>query len=56
MRKSERWRKCIGKGELTAEAVQVMEQDAITSLVIVDDTERVEGAIHFHDLLRAGVV
>jgi len=51
-----RWPECIGKGELAAKTVQVMEQDAITSLVIVDDTERVEGAMHLHDLLRAGVV
>jgi arabinose-5-phosphate isomerase len=48
--------KCIGKGELAAKAVQVMERHAITSLLIVDDAERVEGVIHLHDLLRAGVV
>jgi len=28
--------KCIGKSELAAKAVQVMEQHAITSLLIVD--------------------
>ncbi len=48
--------KRIGKNELAAKAVQVMEQHAITSLLIVDDGERVEGVIHLHDLLRAGVV
>lgn len=48
--------KRIPKGELAAKAVQVMEQHAITSLLIVDDGERVEGVIHLHDLLRAGVV
>jgi arabinose-5-phosphate isomerase len=48
--------KRIGRGELAAKAVQVMERHAITSLLIVDDAERVEGVIHLHDLLRAGVV
>lgn len=48
--------KCIGKGELAAKAVQVMERHAITSLLIVDEADRVEGVIHLHDLLRAGVV
>ena len=48
--------KCIGKNELAAKAVQVMEQHAITSLLIVDGAGRPEGVIHLHDLLRAGVV
>lgn len=48
--------KCIGKGELAAKAVQMMERHAITSLLIVDEAGRVEGVIHLHDLLRAGVV
>jgi arabinose-5-phosphate isomerase len=48
--------RCIGKGELAAKAVQVMEQHAITSLLILDGDGRPEGVIHLHDLLRAGVV
>ena len=48
--------KRIGRGELAAKAVQVMEQHAITSLLIVDGAGRPEGVIHLHDLLRAGVV
>ncbi len=48
--------KCIGRRELAAKAVQVMEQHAITSLLIVDEAGRPEGVIHLHDLLRAGVV
>ncbi len=46
----------IGRRELAAKAVQVMEQHAITSLLIVDEAGRPEGVIHLHDLLRAGVV
>lgn len=48
--------KCIGRDELAAKAVQIMERHAITSLLIVDEADRVEGVIHLHDLLRAGVV
>lgn len=48
--------KRIAKSELAAGAVQVMEQHAITSLLIVDESGRPEGVIHLHDLLRAGVV
>jgi arabinose-5-phosphate isomerase len=48
--------KTIGPGDLAARAVQVMERYAITSLLIVDDDGRVEGVIHLHDLLKAGVV
>jgi arabinose-5-phosphate isomerase len=48
--------KCIAKSELAARAVQIMEQQAITSLLIVDGAGRPEGVIHLHDLLRAGVV
>ncbi|HYL80564.1 MAG TPA: KpsF/GutQ family sugar-phosphate isomerase [Candidatus Acidoferrum sp.] len=48
--------KRIAKGELAARAVQLMEQHAITSLLIVDGSGRPEGVLHLHDLLRAGVV
>ncbi|HSB71876.1 MAG TPA: KpsF/GutQ family sugar-phosphate isomerase [Candidatus Methylomirabilis sp.] len=48
--------KCIARSHLAAGAVQIMEQHAITSLLIVDETGRPEGVIHLHDLLRAGVV
>ena len=48
--------KCIARSHLAAGAVQIMEQHAITSLLILDETGRPEGVIHLHDLLRAGVV
>ena len=48
--------KTIAKAELGARAVEVMERYAITSLLILDDAGRVEGVIHLHDLLKAGVV
>jgi arabinose-5-phosphate isomerase len=36
--------------ELASAALQIMEQRKITSLFIVDETRRVEGIIHLHDL------
>jgi len=37
-------------------AVKLMEDNKITSLVIVSGGDRVEGIVHLHDLLKAGVV
>jgi arabinose-5-phosphate isomerase len=48
--------KLIGRDELAAKALQVMESLAITSLVIVDDAHRPVGIIHMHDILRAKIV
>ena len=41
---------------LAAEAVQLMEKHKITALLVTDDQQRLQGVIHMHDLLRAGVV
>jgi len=43
-------------GILAAEAVHLLEEHAITSLLIVDDDNRLVGALNVHDLLRAGVL
>jgi arabinose-5-phosphate isomerase len=48
--------KTIGPDELAARAVQIMEQYAITSLVVLEDGRRIAGVIHLHDLLKSGVV
>jgi len=47
--------KTIAKGTLAAEALAIMQQFKITSLVVVDDKNRPLAVIHLHDLLRAGV-
>lgn len=47
--------KRIEAGSLAAEALQRMEQHSITSLFVMDG-ESIEGVIHLHDLLKAGVV
>ncbi|HYI09652.1 MAG TPA: KpsF/GutQ family sugar-phosphate isomerase [Thermoanaerobaculia bacterium] len=40
----------IAGSELASVALQIMEERKITSLFIVDETRRVEGIIHIHDL------
>ncbi|MDE3149621.1 MAG: CBS domain-containing protein, partial [Acidobacteriota bacterium] len=40
----------IAPGELAARALHRMEERKITSLVVVDAEERVEGVVHLHDL------
>ena len=41
---------------LAAEALKIMEDHKISSLVVVDDQDRPVGALNMHDLLRAGVM
>ena len=48
--------KTIDKTRLAASALKFMEDNAITSLVVVDENGYVEGVIHMHDILKAGVI
>ena len=48
--------KTIHRTALAAEAVELMERHAITVLIVIDAEQRVEGVVHLHDLLKAGVV
>jgi arabinose-5-phosphate isomerase len=48
--------KSIGPQQLAAEAVAMMEQHKITSLLVRDESGKLVGVVHMHDLLRAGVV
>ena len=49
--------KTIAGDALAAEAVALMEKFSITSLFIkADGSERPQGIIHLHDLLKAGIV
>lgn len=49
-------KKCltISKEQLAAEALRIMEQHKITSLVVTEKRKPI-GVIHMHDLLRAGI-
>ena len=41
---------------MAAEALALMEQRKITSIVVIDADRRVEGVVHLHDLWRTGLV
>jgi arabinose-5-phosphate isomerase len=48
--------KTITSKTLAAKAVRIMQEHAITSLVVISNDRKIEGIIHLHDILKAGVV
>jgi arabinose-5-phosphate isomerase len=46
----------ITSNKLAAEALKLMQDKSITSIVVVDDSHCPIGALNIHDLLKAGVV
>jgi arabinose-5-phosphate isomerase len=48
--------KVVEREALATRALKVMEDHAITALLVVDAEGRVDGVIHLHDILRAGIV
>jgi arabinose-5-phosphate isomerase len=48
--------KTIAADALAVDAVGLMEQNSITCLIVVDEKNKPLGAVHMHDLLKAGVV
>jgi arabinose-5-phosphate isomerase len=48
--------KTIQPDLLAAEALALMQKHKITALLVVDDNAALQGVLHMHDLLRAGVV
>jgi arabinose-5-phosphate isomerase len=46
----------IGPDTLAVEALALLEQRKITSVVVIDATRRVEGVLHLHDLWRTEMV
>ncbi len=47
--------KTITADRLATEALRIMEDEKITTLVIIDSTEKPLGVIHIHDILRQGI-
>jgi len=45
----------IGEEEFGVQALRLMESRSITALAVTDDTGRLRGLIHLHDLLKAGI-
>ena len=48
--------KTVKSHTLAVDAVNLMEESSITSLIVVDANNKPLGVIHMHDLLKAGVV
>lgn len=48
--------KTVKTKTLAVDAVNLMEESSITSLIVVDENKKPLGVIHMHDLLKAGVV
>jgi len=46
----------ISQSTMAVEALAMMEQRKITSIVVIDADRRVEGVVHLHDLWRTGMV
>ncbi|MCK5286358.1 MAG: KpsF/GutQ family sugar-phosphate isomerase [Thermodesulfovibrionia bacterium] len=46
----------IARDTLAVKALSIMETYSITSLVIIDLHDRVEGIVHLHDILKSGIV
>jgi arabinose-5-phosphate isomerase len=46
--------KTVRPGQLASEALQLLNSSKITALIVVESGRPV-GIVHFHDLLRAGV-
>jgi len=40
----------IAQGELAAKALAILEERKITSLIVVDASQKVKGVVHLHDL------
>jgi arabinose-5-phosphate isomerase len=48
--------KTTSPGVLAAEAINVLQQNKITSLLVADEDNKLLGALNIHDLFRAGIV
>ncbi len=48
--------KCVTPAILAVDALSKMQQNKITSLVVLDDSNKLCGVLHMHTLLQAGVV
>ena len=46
----------VSRDTLAAEALHILEQRKITSVVVVDGTQQVQGVVHLHDLWRTEMI
>jgi arabinose-5-phosphate isomerase len=48
--------KTISHSELAVNAAEIMRANGISQLLVVNDANEYHGVVHFHDLLREGIV
>ena len=48
--------KTINQDILAAEAINIMQQNSITAVIVEDEKKHPVGVVHMHDILRAGVI
>lgn len=48
--------KTITKDTMATQALRIMEEHSITALVISQDGRNIEGIVHLHDIIKAGIV
>ena len=46
----------ISEDELATRALNIMEQNKVTSLMVANDSKQVVGIIHLHDLWRTEMI
>jgi arabinose-5-phosphate isomerase len=42
----------VGRSTLAVEALRILEQKKITSIIVIDEDRRIQGVVHLHDLWR----
>ena len=47
---------CISPETLAAEALKILEQKQITSLIVTDEENKILGLLHLHDLWRTEMI
>jgi arabinose-5-phosphate isomerase len=47
--------KIVQQGAMAIEALEKLEQDSITQILVVDAQEKYVGVVHLHDLIKEGI-
>ena len=48
--------KTVSQGDYAVKALNIMQQNNISQVVVVDETHCVKGFVHLHDLLKEGII
>ncbi|MDG2436669.1 MAG: CBS domain-containing protein, partial [Polaribacter sp.] len=47
--------KTINENAMAIEALDALENNSITQILVTDDTNRYAGVVHLHDLIKEGI-